>query len=144
MAQQFPTSAELIYETLSNDTEFVSLIGEYTFRAGQNVPALSVVTPGEDLPAVKEVSGVEVIIHDAADIRRRDYLSQSSDLLIDWKVFFMCWNPAKGVDLTAAVARAMERFAGSVSTETVAVAEGIGAQVQTMLLIKGDMPILPE
>ena len=48
------------------------------------------------------------------------------------------------MDMTAAVMRAMERFAGSASMETVAVAEGIGAQVQTMLIVKGDMPILPE
>ena len=144
MAQQFPTSARVIYETLSNDTEFVSYIGEYTFRAGQKAPAISIVTPGQDLPAIKEISGIEVVIHDAADVRRRDYLSQSSDLLVDWKVFFICWEPATGMDMTAAVMRAMERFAGSASMETVAVAEGIGAQVQTMLIVKGDMPILPE
>ena len=107
-------------------------------------PALSIVTPGEDLPAVKEVTGVEVVIHDAADVKRKDYLTESPYLYIDWKVFFICWEPAKGIDLTAAVARAMQRFAGSMSFETVAVADGIGAQVQTMLVIKGDMPILAE
>ena len=144
MAQQFPTSARVIYETLSNDTEFVSYIGEYTFRAGQSAPAISIVTPGQDLPAIKEITGIEVVIHDAADVRRQDYLSQASDLLVDWKVFFICWEPATGMDMTAAVMRAMERFAGSASMETVAVADGIGAQVQTMLLVKGDMPILPE
>lgn len=144
MAQQFPTSAQVVYETLANDTEFLSFIGEYKFRAGQVTPALSIVTPGEDLPAVKEVTGVEVVIHDAADVKRKDYLTESPYLYIDWKVFFICWEPAKGIDLTAAVARAMQRFAGSMSFETVAVADGIGAQVQTMLVIKGDMPILAE
>ena len=144
MAQQFPTSAQVIYDVLSADTVFSSLLGEYVFKAGQTVPAMSIVTPGQDLPSVKEVTGIEVVIHDAADIRRRDYLTTSSDLLIDWKVFFICWKPATGLDLTAAVSRAMERFSGSMSFETVAVADGIGAQVQTMLTIKGDMPILAE
>lgn len=144
MAQQFPTSAQVIYETLATDSEFLALIGEYTFKAGQTVPAMSIVTPGQDLPSVKKVSGIEVVIHDAADVKRRDYLTSDANLFIDWKVFFICWTPATGLNLTAAVARAMERFAGSMSFETVAVADGIGAQVQTMLTIKGDMPILGD
>ena len=142
--QQFPTSAQVIYETLTTDTDFSLLIGEYSFRAGQTVPAVSIVTPGQDLPAVEKISGIEVVIHDAADVKRRDYLTSESDIYIDWKVFFICWEPATGLELTAAVARAMQRFAGSTSFETVAVADGIGAQVQTMLVIKGDMPILAE
>ena len=105
---------------------------------------MSIVTPGQDLPAIKSISGVEVVIHDAADVKRRDYLTSGSDIYIDWKVFFICWEPSTGLQLTAAVARAMQRFAGSLSFETVAVADGIGAQVQTMLVIKGDMPILAE
>jgi len=144
VAQQFPTSAQVIYDTLSTDSEFPALIGEYTFKAGQTAPAMSIVTPGQDLPSIKEISGIEVVIHDAADVKRRDYLTTASDIFVDWKVFFICWAPATGIDLTAAVARAMERFAGSASFETVAVADGIGAQVQTMLMIKGDMPILAE
>jgi len=142
VAQQLPTSAQVIYNTLAADSIFPSLIGEYEFRAGQTAPAMSIVTPGQDLPALKEVTGIEVVIHDAADVKRRDYLTTASDIYIDWKVFFICWEPARGIDLTAAVSRAMQRFAGSTSFETVSVADGIGAQVQTMLVIKGDMPIL--
>lgn len=144
MAQQLPTSAQVIYDTLATDPNFTALIGEYTFRAGQTGLAMSIVTPGQDLPAIESISGVEVVIHDAADVKRRDYLTSGSDIYIDWKVFFICWKPATGLELTAAVARAMQRFAGSLSFETVAVADGIGAQVQTMLVIKGDMPILAE
>ena len=144
MPQQFATSAQVIYDTLANDSAFPSLIGEYVFRAGQTVPALSVVTPGQDLPAVKKITGVEVVIHDAADVKRMDYLTSDASIIIDWKVFFICWEPATGLNLTAAVSRAMERFAGSVSFETVAVSDGIGAQVQTMLIVKGNMPILED
>ena len=144
MAQQLPTSAQVIYDTLAADSDFLSLIGVYTFRAGQSGPAMSIVTPGQDLPAIAKISGIEVVIHDAADVKRRDYLTTASDLYIDWKVFFICWEPATGLELTAAVAQAMQRFAGSASFETVAVADGLGAQVQTMLIIKGDMPILPK
>ena len=144
VAQQFPTSAQVVYDTLSADSQFMTFVGSYEFKAGQSSPALSIVTPGQDLPSVKKVSGIEVIIHDVADIRRRDYLTADTDIIIDWKVFFICWEPVNGTILTAAVARAMERFAGSASIETVAVADGIGAQVQTLLVVKGDMPILAE
>ena len=122
----------------------MSFLGSYEFRAGQSAPALSIVTPGQDLPAVKKISGVEVIIHDAANVRRKDYLTSSSDMIIDWSVFFICWEPGTGSDLTGAVSRAMQRFSGSTSIETVAVADGLGAQVQTKLIIDGDMPILAE
>ena len=142
MAQSFPTSAQVIYDTLSADSTFMSFLGSYEFRAGQSVPAISIVTPGRDLPAVKKVTGVEVIIHDAADVRRLDYVTTSSDVIVDWKVFFICWEPSTGLELTAAVSRAMRHFSGSSSFETVAVADGLGAQVQTKLIIKGDMPIL--
>ena len=120
----------------------MAFVGSYEFKAGQTVPAVSIVTPGQDLPSVKKVSGIEVVIHDAADVRRKDYLTDSSDIIVDWSVFFICWEPATGLELTAAVSRAMERFSGSVSLETVAVADGLGAQVQTKLIVKGDMPIL--
>ena len=142
MAQQFPTSAQVIYDTLVADTTFMAFVGSYEFKAGQTVPAVSIVTPGQDLPSVKKVSGVEVVIHDAADVRRKDYLTDSSDIIVDWSVFFICWEPATGLELTAAVSRAMERFSGSMSFETVAVADGLGAQVQTKLIVKGDMPVL--
>jgi len=142
VAQTFPTSAQVIYDTLVADTDFMAFVGSYKFRAGQTVPAVSIVTPGQDLPSIEKVSGIEVVIHDAANVRRRDYLTSSSDIIIDWSVFFICWEPATGLELTAAVARAMERFSGSVSFETVAVADGLGAQVQTKLVIRGDMPIL--
>lgn len=142
MTQNFATSAQAIYDALVSDATFMAFIGSYVFKAGQTVPAVSIVTPGQDLPSVEKVTGIEVIIHDAADIRRIDYLTASSDIIVDWKVFFICWEPATGLELTAAVSRAMERFSGSLSFETVAVADGLGAQVQTQLMIKGDMPIL--
>lgn len=144
MAQQFPTSAQVIYETLAADSIFPTLIGQYVFKTGDSAPALSIVTPGQDLPSVEKITGIECIIHDAADLKRREYYSTESDIWVDWKVFFICWEPARGVDLTAAVSRAMQRFAGSMSFETVATSDGLGAQVQTMLIVSGTMPILEE
>ena len=61
MSQTFPTSAQVIYETLSNYTEFVDLLGSYKFKGGQTATALSIVTPGEDLPSLRKVSGLSAL-----------------------------------------------------------------------------------
>lgn len=144
MAQVFPLSAQVVYDTLVNDTVFMDFVGEYTFKAapGTPVPAVSIVTPGQDIPSVNTVEGVEVIIHDVASIRRRDYLTTDSDLIPDWSVYLICWEPGRGIDLTNAVMRMMTIFSGATSSEVVATADGIGAQVQTLVRIPADMPIL--
>ena len=144
MAQSFPVSAQIVYDTLLADATFMGLLGEYTFKAapGAPVPSISIVTPGQDLPPVESVTGVEVVIHDVAAIRRRDYLTSSSDLVADWKVYLICWEPSTGISLSNAVIRMMQIFSGATSMEVVATADGIGAQVQTLVTIPADKPIL--
>lgn len=143
MAQAFPSTPQIIYDTVSTDATIVSYLGEYTFGSTPNsVPAVSIVTPGADLPNIKTVSGVEIIIHDVADMRRRDYLTDSPDLETTWNVFVVCWEPATGDQVTAVVRRMMEIFSGATSFQTVATADGIGAMVQTQVMIPSDKPIL--
>lgn len=143
MAQNFATTPEEVYDVLTGDSEFMSHVGEYTFTANNaTFPSITVSTPGADLPSLKSQSGLEVIIHDAADISRTDYLTSSSDLNVTWKVFFIVWEPASGLTMTNAVKRAMMIFGGSRSIETVAVADGLKAKAQTLLLIPSTAPIL--
>ena len=143
MSQAFPQSPQIIYDTMVADATIQSYLGEYTFEGTPTaVPAISIVTPGQDLPNVKTVTGVEVIIHDIADFRRRDYITDSSDLETNWNVFVVCWEPATGDQVTGLVKRAMEIFGGATSFQTVATADGIGAMVQTQLIIPSDRPIL--
>lgn len=119
----------------------MSRIGTYSFKAGQSVPALSVVTPGKDLPSLKKVEGIEVIIHDIADVTRKDMYG-SVILKKDWKVFIICWDDANGAEVTELVELFMRKFSGATSMETVAVADGLGANVQTKVTIPSDMPII--
>ena len=143
MAQQFPTTAQAIYDVLANDVEFVTLLGTYEFRAGQTAPAISIVTAGADLPALRKVQGVECVIQDAGDFTKSEYLTgEAARLTVRWSVFLVCWEPATGADLQAAAQRACGRFLGSEAIQTVAVSDGLGAQVQTKLIIRSDMPIL--
>ena len=141
MAQIFPNTASIIYETVLADTEMMNKVGSYSFKAGQSAPALSIVTPGKDLPSLKSIEGVEVIIHDIADVTRRDMYG-SVILRKNWKVFVICWDDANGAEVTELVELFMRKFSGATSMETVAVADGLGANVQTKIIIPSDMPIL--
>ena len=143
MAQQFPTSAQVIYDVLAADTEFTNLLGTYEFRAGQTTTALSIVSAGEDMPALRNVQGVECIIQDAGDFTKNEYISNdAARLTVSWSVFLVAWEPAKGSDVQAAAERACSRFLGSQAIQTVATADGLGSLVQTKLIIRSDMPVL--
>lgn len=141
MAQVFPDSPEVIYNTLVGDATFMSYIGTYTFLGNETDNAISVQTPGRDMPELKKIEGIECVIHDTSDVRRMDFYN-STNVEQTWKMFIICWEPALGTDLNGAVIRAMEIFGGAVSFETVAAADGIGAMVQTMVQIPSDRPIL--
>ncbi len=144
MTQNFPTSAEVIYNTLTADTSFMSLLGNYTFKGNASTSkAISIVSPGEDLPAVRTVSGVECVIHDIGNIQKYEYLSEDqSRLRTTWSIFLISWEPSTGSDLQVAAEHACRRFHGSESVETVAVSDGIGAMVQSKLFVYSDMPIV--
>lgn len=143
MAQQFPTTAQVIYDVLAADAIFVGLLGTYEFKAGQTLPAISIVSAGEDMPSLRNVQGVECVIQDAGDFTKNEYISSdAARLTVNWSVFLVAWEPAKGSDVQAAAERACSRFLGSQAVQTVAVADGLGALVQTKVMIRSDMPVL--
>lgn len=143
MAQQFPTTAQVIYDVLAADATFSSLLGTYTFRAGQSMPAISIVSAGEDMPALRNVAGVECIIQDAGNFTKSEYLTGDAPrITVTWSVFLVAWEPSKGADLQAAAEAACRRFLGSEAVQTVATADGLGSLVQTKLIIRSDMPII--
>lgn len=141
MAQTFPDSPEVIYNTLVGDATFMSYIGTYTFLGGATDTAISIQTPGRDMPELKEITGVECVIHDTSDIRRMDFYN-SRNIEQTWKMFLICWEPALGSELNNAAVRAMEIFGGAETIETVATSDGLGAMVQTLVRIPSEMPIL--
>ena len=119
----------------------MNLIGTYEFKAGQTAPSLSIMTPGQDLPSLKSTQGLEVIIHDLADISRTD-LYGSVIIRKDWKVFVVSWEPSTGAQATELVELMMRKLSGAISMETVAVADGLAANVQTKVIIPSDRPII--
>ena len=143
MAQQFPTTAQAIYAVLAADATFMGLLGTYEFKAGQTVPAISIVSAGEDMPSLRNVQGLECVIQDAGDFTKNEYISNdAARLTVNWSVFLVVWEPAKGSDMQAAAERACSRFLGSEAVQTVATADGLGSLVQTKVMIRSDMPVL--
>jgi hypothetical protein len=142
MAQTFPTSAQVIYETLSTDSNFTNLLGTYNFKGGGGpIDAISVVTAGADIPSLRNVEGVECVIQDAGNSTLQEYYG-STVVVTTWSVFLIAWGEATGADLQAAAEVALKRFRGSEMLQTVATSDGLGSLVQTKLLIKSNMPIL--
>lgn len=135
MSQVFATTPETIYNVLANDATFSALLGTYTFKGGSTADSIAILTPGQQLPLLESQVGLECIIHDSGDIRRRDFVNDNSNLLTTWRVFLIVWDPATGTALDSAAKRIMHLFYGSTSIETLAAAQGLRARVQTMIMI---------
>lgn len=142
MAQTFPTSAEVIYDTLVADGAFMALVGNYTFVDGTSLPSISVKSPGADLPHLKSQLGLEVIIADVGDVLTRPYYTGSPDTIFTWSVYLIAFEPANSQVITDAVTIMVSKFLGLTSIDTLAASDGIGALSQTKVFIKSDMPII--
>lgn len=143
MSQIFADSPGLIYRILDSDAEFSGYIGNYKLNGGQTLNAISVNTPGQDIPRISDIDGVECVIHDVSDVRRPvEFITDDPEVLVNtWKVFLICWDPATGKDLNNAAHRVMELFKGSTSIQTVKTSEGARARAQTLILIPADQPL---
>lgn len=141
MSQVFPDTPGVIYRLLSADPEFSALVGTYSFVDGQTSQAISLLTPGSDIPGIQNVSGVECIIHDISDLQRIDFVNDNSILISKWKVFLVAWDPGTGEDVNNAARRIMELFRGATSTQTVRTSEGLNARVQTVVTIPSNQPL---
>ena len=141
--QTFPTSAQVIYDTLAADATFTGLLGTYEFKDGGGpITALSVVSAGEDLPSLRNVQGVECIIQDAGDVTQRNYLTDDLDLVTNWSVFLIAWEPSTGADLQVATERILRRFRGAKALQTVATVDGLGSLVQNKIMISSDDAVI--
>jgi hypothetical protein len=136
LAQQHVTTANVIYDTLVADTTFMALVGKRIFKAGNTeLNAISIVTPGEDLPAIKSVTGLEVVIHDVTSLKRKQYITNDYDIDITWKVFLLAWPGANGATLSNAALRIMQRFSEATTLETNPTPSGLGSIAQLLVLV---------
>lgn len=143
MTQNYPTSAKIVFDVLSSDTNITDKLGQYEFRAGQSTPAISIVSPGEDLPATRKVSGLEVVVQDVGEIRYMNYLSGDAPYAkTAWQVFVIAWAPSNGADLQELSLAICGRFLNSEAIQVIATPDGAGALVQNKILIHSHMPIV--
>lgn len=144
MAQSFPTSAEVIYNTLFGDAAFMAYVGSYTFNDGTVLPSISIKTPGEDLSAIKSTTGLEVVIMDSGNASSMSYVSNDlPDIMYTFNVFLVAWEPSNGQVIADAAAQMSKRFLGMQLIDTVAASDGLGALTQSKALIMSNMPIIP-
>jgi len=145
MPQQHVENPELIYDTLTEDEDFMALVGTRIFKVSDTeLDAISIVTPGESLPAIKAQTGLEVIIHDISMLSRREYITEDHDITTVWKVFLLAWPGANGSTLNDAARRIMQLFSKASTLETNPTASGLGAIAQLLVLIPSDSVILVQ
>jgi hypothetical protein len=142
MAQTVAATPEIIYDTLVGDATFMAEVGEYTFKDGTTGPSISIATPGGRLPSIAKQTGLEVIIHDIADVDTKLYLTDTPDLLLDWPVFLIVWYPANGATTMAALQQIVRRFPMATSIDTVSSGTVLGVDFQTQVRIPSNCPIL--
>ena len=143
MAQNFPTTAQVVYDTLAADATFMGYLGTYEFTAGQTLPAVSIISAGQDLPSLRNVQGLECVILDAGNTTQFEYLTGDAPRQsVEWCVFLVCWEPSTGATLQTATQRVLSRFLSSYSVQTVATSDGLGSLVQNKIMIRSDMPII--
>lgn len=142
MPQTLASTPQIIFNTLTADTTFMSYVGQYTFASGSTTSSISIVTPGKDLPAVAKQEGLEVIIHDIADLNSKLYITDLADPIYTWKIFLIVWEPATGTTVTNAASRILAKFPKATSIDTVSVASTLGVAFQTQIRIPSDCPIL--
>lgn len=143
MTQTRATSAEMIYQTLTDDVEFMSYVGKYKFIASTGeLDAISVITPGESLPEIEYQKGLEVVIHDTGLAKRMDYLTSVSDILVTYQVYLILWPDADGQLLTDATSRILRIFSNSKAVSTVPTANNITSLVQSLILIPENSAIM--
>lgn len=141
MAQVFPDTPGVIYRLLNADSEFSDLVGSYRFEDGTVTKSLSLLTPGSNLRGIQSVEGVECVINDISNVKRFDFVNDSSIFINEWKVFLVAWGPATGEDVNNAARRIMQLFRGATSIQTVKTSEGLNAQVQTVVTIPSNQPL---
>lgn len=138
VSQPLVTTPDVIYDTLTGDTEFMSYVGTYTFMNSTQLDAISVLTPGTSIKSLSDVSGLEVIIHDIGPIDKISYIDGPSDPIATWNVYLVLWPPENGNDLTNAIKRMIYLFSGAKSISTLAYkvpGEGTSAGAYTQALV---------
>jgi hypothetical protein len=142
VTQQLVTSPEVIYDTLTGDSTFMSYVGSYVFtNSNTTLDSISILSPGQDLPRLKSVNGMEVVIHDVGPINRIDYISDASSSLVTWKCYLIAWEGATGGTLMAAMRRMIELFSGARSIEiTPASIDAVGSELRALTQILVTIP----
>ena len=142
MAQSRVTSPLDIYNTLSADVEFMSCIGEYRFENNTAPsPSFSIVTPGLSIQGLKDVRGLEVVIHDVASVDRKDFLTDSSIALVTYQLYLILWKEGLGADMTAANVRITKLFSGARSILTVPINKTPNVSIQMVVEIPDNAAI---
>ena len=93
-------SANEIYAALAADPDFMQYIGLYDFGSGQSQLDLTVLAANQQIPGVKQITGVEAIIGRVPDTTSRAIVAGCSIREKTWRIYLVQYE---GNDLDAGV-----------------------------------------
>ena len=135
MAQSQASSPLDIFNALASDATFTSYVGEYDFVGGPTAqPALSITTPNKPVPNLEAIRGLEVLIHDVANVDVGLFY-EGARRYRTWSVYLVLWSDGDGANLTDAASRIIEIFSGSRRNITVPVSNTPSVLVQAVIEI---------
>lgn len=113
----------------------MSHVGTYTFIDNATNDSLIILTPGEKIPGLKSVSGLEVIIHDIGEMNTINYLTNYPDLVVEWKIYLIAWPNANGSTITDAGSIILEHYIGSKMIGITSAGVRAGALTQSLITV---------
>jgi hypothetical protein len=143
VTQALVESPEIIYNTLIADPVISPLVGTYHFADGTTEDSISVMSPGQELPRLKKVTGLEIIIHDVAQVSSHPYLTNQSDVISVWRVYLIAWPGSDGSILNNVVRQIVKRFGHVWTIEVSARGAPLGALTQSLIMIRSTSVVLP-
>lgn len=91
----YAESSSDVFTAMTTDQTLMSTVGVYKFINNVNeLPAISVLSPGQNLPDLEYTKGPEIVIHDVAELSSFNTLDVFSSQVIRYtfRVYVLLWG----------------------------------------------------
>ena len=106
-------TAQEVLGYLQADSVFMSSVGTYQFTTGLTAPALSVLGSNQQIPGIKEIIGIEVVINLVPDTSSRAVISGCSIREKTWTIYLVQYEENNPGSLIAAADRLLDLAPGA-------------------------------
>ena len=102
-----------VLQALQNDAVFMSNVGKYIFKSGQESPSLVILSSNQQIPGIEEYTGLEVVINRVPDTSSRALIAGCSIREKIWTIYLVQYENADPNSAVAAADRILELAPGA-------------------------------